>query len=249
MAPEPTVWNVAFSKLGVSSEEILRKINKHLTQRKAMHAAISRQVGINLSGKIIIEVGAGTAIECLLFALNGARTYAIDYEEKAMRYAHAVASLFAAGPHLNVGNGLILPVKDSCADFVLSQGFLEHFDPPEVRTLIAEQVRILKPGAHLLIDVPNFHSPYEIYKRIMFLVGHWIYGKEVGIKRGPMVSLANEYGLELVDSYGWSFRGYAYKSPVDFIFMLPLLAVRNLILPGGRCHDSFGLLFRKKPAA
>jgi SAM-dependent methyltransferase len=246
MATKNTVWEEVFAGLGITPEEILRKINKHLSQRDSMFAAIEQFVGTDLQGKRIVEVGAGTAIECLLFAMKGARCFAIDFEQKAMRYAGTTASFFSKKPYLNVGTGFALPVKDSSADLVLSQGFLEHFEEMEILALLKEQVRILKPSGILLIDVPNYYSSYEIYKRINSLFGNWVYGKEVGIKKNTMVAMAASCGLEVVGNYGWSFKGYPHKSIFDFFYMFPLLLLRNVLQLFGFGYDSIGILFRKK---
>lgn len=246
MTTNGTPWKAVFAGLAISPDSILLKINKHLSQRRSMYAAIEKLVGKELHGKIIVEVGAGTAIECLLLALKGARCYAIDFEQKALSYAKAAASNFSRKPYLTVGNGFALPVKNNRADLVLSQGFLEHFDEPDMESLLMEQGRVLKPSGILLVDVPNFYSSYEVYKRIHGLFGNWVYGKEAGIKKHRLVSLAARCGLELVDNYGWSFKGYPYKSIFDFIYMIPLLVIRTAMIVSGYGHDSIGLLFRKK---
>jgi SAM-dependent methyltransferase len=239
-------WEVVFSNLQVSTESLLQRINKHLVQRTPLFSTVTKHLGQDLSGKTIVEVGAGSAIECLLFTLRGARCLAVDLEKEATRYAQKTASLFSKQPYLCVGNGFMLPVKSGSADLVLSQGFLEHFEPEEMAALLKEQYRIMKPKGLLLVDVPNFHSPYEVYKRINGLFGAWVYGKEVGIKKKLLITMVEKLAMERVESYGWSFKGYPYKTILDLAYMVPLLAARNVMQLFGYGHDSIGLLFRKK---
>lgn len=247
METKGKIWDAVFSRLETSPESILKKINKHLSQRRPLFSVVARHLGHDLSGKTIVEVGAGTAIECLLFTLKGARCCALDFEKEAIAYARETASLFSKRPYLCVADGFTVPLKSGSADLVLSQGFLEHFEQAEMAALLNEQHRIVKAGGLVLVDVPNFHSPYEVYKRINGLFGAWVYGKEAGIKKSSLVAMAETMGMELVESYGWSFKGYAHTTVLDFLYMAPLLAIRNAMLPFGRGHDSIGLLFKKKP--
>ena len=245
-SPDSTTWKTVFEKFGQSPEAIIGRIQKHVSQRKALFAAVYASLG-DVAGKRIVEIGCGTALECLIFALRGAQCVGVDYESAALRYAAGARSLFAEAIPLSFcqGTGFMIPLKDNCADLVLSQGFLEHFTPEQTAALLQEQCRILKAGGVLLVDVPNHDSPYELYKRIYTLFRPWIYGKERGIRRGEINAQCAALGMRSVARYGWSFKGYPFKNPLDFLFMLPLLTARSVLSLVNAAHDSIGMVFIK----
>lgn len=59
------------------------------------------------------------------------------------------------------GDGEYLPWMDSCFDYVICTGSLEHFLHPE--TGMQEISRVLKPGGRAAILLPNSHNLLAIY--------------------------------------------------------------------------------------
>ena len=97
----------------------------------------------------------------------------------------------------------------------------------------------------LLADVPNLWSTYELYKRIYALTGKWVYGDERGVGKRELIRAGRELGMECVDTYRWSFRGYPYRHVFDLAYMLPLLLIRAGAQLFGRGHDSIGVILKK----
>ncbi len=64
-----------------------------------------------------------------------------------------------------------LPYPEGFFNLVFSQGLLEHFTNPE--TVISEQLRVIKIGGFICIDVPQTFSIYTIYKRWLIYRGTW----------------------------------------------------------------------------
>lgn len=63
------------------------------------------------------------------------------------------------GPDVDVvADAAALPFDDASFDLVLSQAVLEHVETPEV--VVAEMVRVLRPGGLLCVEVP-FMQPYH----------------------------------------------------------------------------------------
>jgi SAM-dependent methyltransferase len=104
--------------------------------------------------------------------------------------------------HLSLVNGdtFCLPYPDAAFDLVFSQGLLEHFaDPvPPVR----EQIRVLRPGGYLCVDVPQTLSPVTLRKRWHVWRGTWFAGWETSFTLGQLERLLREQGLGVVTSYG-----------------------------------------------
>jgi len=52
----------------------------------------------------------------------------------------------------------LVPFADSCADEILSVHVVEHFWRWEVRDILREWVRVLKPGGRMIVECPNLLS-------------------------------------------------------------------------------------------
>jgi len=239
------VWDRVFSELDASPQAALNRIAKHLRQRGKLISFVYRHFKNSLENRTIVEIATGTSVECLLFSLSGADAIGIDKSPKAIEFAQKIQSLFTRRSMLLTGDGFSLPLPSNSADLVFSQGFVEHFQKKEVRKLISEQNRILKPGGVLIIDAPNYFSPYELYKWVYQIIRPWPFGEERGIGFGELYRVCKEQNMSYLEKYGWSFRGYPYKSVMDFSYMVPLLLVRNFLKMFNWGHDSIGVIFKK----
>ncbi len=239
---------MVFGKLGTSPQDVLRRISKHAIQRKVVYNTVEQLFKSEFKGKTFLEVACGTSIECLLFSLRGANCLGVDLDPTVLSYAGKVRAIFTDNITLDLcrADGYTIPCKSQSFDLVFSQGFLEHFDKRNTARLIEEQYRLLKPGGYLLVDVPNLHSPYELYKRIYTLFGPWLYGIERGISKSELLKNCQRFGMEYVQTFRWSFLGFPYRNLFDLIYMAPLLAVRQILQVVGKGHDSIGVVLRRK---
>lgn len=112
------------------------------------------------SGARVIEIGCGSA--ALLTAVGvrepQAELWALDESPAALEFA---ASRSGRPIHVVRGDARATQLKSNSFDLVLSGGLLEHFvDPIPV---LAEMIRILKPGGVLYADVvPRKLSIYRL---------------------------------------------------------------------------------------
>ena len=95
-----------------------------------------------------LEVGCGRGSISSYFADNGFDCVLLDSSRSVLETAQ---SIFQRNGHKATflhGDALCLPLESDCFDVVVSIGLLEHFE--DVKTLLAEQVRVLRPGGLFL---------------------------------------------------------------------------------------------------
>ncbi|HEC35981.1 MAG TPA: class I SAM-dependent methyltransferase [Anaerolineae bacterium] len=109
----------------------------------------------NPAGRRVLDVGCGVGMYTAAFRRETPRVYGIEVEAERARRAkgRAVGVIQAVGEHL--------PFADSTFDLVFSHEVLEHVDND--RTCAAEMVRVARPGAHIVVFVPNRLYPFETH--------------------------------------------------------------------------------------
>lgn len=162
----------------------------------------------------VLEVGAGSGRDSLRLAAGGARVTVLDYSEAALAAsarAGAAAPPVAGSLRLLRGDALALPFADGSFDAVFHQGLLEHFRTPAA--LLAENLRVLKPGGLLLVDVPQRWHVYTPAKRLLIALDRWFAGWECSFSARELESLLRAEGFELLATYGaWPEPGLAYRA-------------------------------------
>ncbi len=121
------------------------------------HEVVYRRLADLCAGRDVLEAGCGEGYGADLLAGVARRVIAVDYD------AAAVAHVRARYPRVQVvaGNLVSLPLPDASVDVVVNFQVIEHlWDQPQ---FVAECLRVLRPGGHLLMSTPN---------RITFSPGH-----------------------------------------------------------------------------
>jgi ubiquinone/menaquinone biosynthesis C-methylase UbiE len=103
----------------------------------------------------VVDVGCGDGGNLLFCARRGAQVTAIDIDPSVIAGIQAkLADTCAAGRYAtHVSDANPLPLPDATATRVLCTEVIEHVDDP--RQLLAELVRIGRPGALYLLTVPD----------------------------------------------------------------------------------------------
>ena len=84
-----------------------------------------------LSGKYIMEVGAGTGRDGFRLVDAGARVILLDYADNSLRVMKSLAEKAGKDVLLIKGDAFHLPFKTDSLDIVFHQGLLEHFTNPQ----------------------------------------------------------------------------------------------------------------------
>lgn len=105
-------------------------------------------------GNGLFSVALKQKVGCMLTGVDGS-AYALAQAQKAGFDETHLIQDFCSKP---------LPFPDEEFDMILCKDVLEHLLDPEY--LVSQMVRVLKPGGHLLVHVPNHFS---LYGRVRFL--------------------------------------------------------------------------------
>jgi SAM-dependent methyltransferase len=155
------------------------------------------QEHVDFSGKMVLEVGAGTGRDSEDIAIRGGTVYTLDYSEESLNLMNDSLSNTAG---IICGDAKAIPLRDESFDIVFHQGLLEHFRDPE--TLVDENRRILKKGGILLIDVPQRFHYYTLLKHALMLIGKWFAGWETEFSPAALRRLVEARGFQVIGFYG-----------------------------------------------
>ena len=111
--------------------------------------------GVHISSDdIVVDVGCGDGGAILFCAERGAEIIAVDIDSEVIAgIASGLANSPAKTYSTHVSDSNPLPLSDAIATRVICSEVLEHVDDPE--KVLAELVRIGKPGARYLLTVPD----------------------------------------------------------------------------------------------
>ncbi|MBD3290049.1 methyltransferase domain-containing protein [candidate division KSB1 bacterium] len=178
----------------------------------------------DLNGKRILEVGAGTARDSFKLVNEGAEVFVLDYSSVALEIVNHLNQQSDANIHPILADAFRIPAADSTFDIVFHQGLLEHFKDP--MPLLRENVRVLKEGGYLLVDVPQRYHIYTIIKHILIFLNKWFAGWETEFSINDLQDLAERSGVKVVYRYGsWMRPSLFYR------IMREILLKINIKLP------------------
>lgn len=165
----------------------------------------------DLAGKRILEVGAGTGRDAVTLARAGAEVLTLDYVPGSLGLTIKAAGTTGVKVAPVCGDGTGSPFADATFDVVFHQGLLEHFRDPG--PMLRDNIRILKPGGHLVVDVPQTYHYYTLGKMALIAVGKWFAGWETQFTIAELEKLVQDEGLEVTRSYGdWMVPGLWYRA-------------------------------------
>lgn len=162
-------------------------------------------------GKLVLEVGAGSGRDAVSLAKAGADVLTLDYVPGSLALTRMVAHEASVAVDPIGGDALNAPFADDTFDLIFHQGLLEHFRDP--LPLLRENLRILKPGGYLLVDVPQTFHYYTLGKKILIQIDRWFAGWETQFTPRQLETQARRAGGEVVRTYGdWMVPGLWYRA-------------------------------------
>ncbi len=167
-----------------------------------------------LEGKRVLDVGCGVGMYTAAFLRETSHVFGVEVEhERAVE-----ARERATGVSQAVGERL--PFPDETFDVVFSHEVLEHVD--DDRACVAEMVRVVRPGGHIVVFVPNRLYPFETHG--IFWRGRYRFGN---------VPLVNWLPAPLRDRLAPHVRAYTARGLRRLFDGLPVHIVHHaVIFPG-----------------
>ncbi|MBU0479208.1 methyltransferase domain-containing protein [bacterium] len=196
---------------------IEEQIISHRSARNKYIGVISKYLSRG-SGAKALEVGCGTAIDSYIVSTEtGMEIYGVDISEDALKIAEKVEERFSCKVRLSRGDAMSLGYHDEMFDLVFSQGVIEHL-VRDVRAL-KEQVRVLKTGGVLILNVPQKYTAYTMHKHLMSHIGRWEWGHETEFSSRQLARYGKYLGLDILERFGYDY----WRSPFELIFVLRTL--------------------------
>lgn len=163
------------------------------------------------AGKRILEVGAGTGRDAVTLAKAGAEVLTLDYVAGSLYLTQKASGQAGVTVAPVCGDALGSPFGEGTFDVIFHQGLLEHFR--DTTPLLTDNARILKPGGHLIVDVPQTFHYYTLGKKVLIALDRWFAGWETQFTIAQLETLVRREGMEVTRSYGdWMVPGLWYRA-------------------------------------
>jgi len=79
--------------------------------------------------------------------------------------------------------------------------------------LLRDNIRVLKPGGHLVVDVPQTFHYYTLGKKVLIAMDRWFAGWETEFTIAELEKMVQAQGMTVTRSYGdWMVPGLWYRA-------------------------------------
>jgi len=142
-------WENRFYKdIGKQPEKISRDLHKNLPKFiKLLKGA---------GAKNVLDLGCGMGKHSVALAKKGFRVFGLDLVETAAKVAQDWLKKEGLCAEIRVGDIYKkLPYKDNFFDGVISTKVLHHGTLCQIKKLVQELGRVMRPGGVIMVEVPN----------------------------------------------------------------------------------------------
>jgi 2-polyprenyl-3-methyl-5-hydroxy-6-metoxy-1,4-benzoquinol methylase len=153
--------------LGLTEAQVSAAIEKRLRRERGTALAELLDDVVGLAGKRILDVGSGWGELLLACAMRGAEVRGIEPDASELRISEMLFRSYGLGRVASRGVGERIPYDDGSFDLVTCQQVLEHVD--DVGQVVAELVRVTRPGGQMFVSTPNYLFPYEGHYRMKWI--------------------------------------------------------------------------------
>ena len=175
MEPRSNLWD-SFWAIHASKNDIFHRllwlIRFLFSSTYANHIA-------NATGKLssakLLEIGCGSArtLHYLDTLYNSSECYALDLSPQALTLVRSINPQF----RMSLADAFYIPINSEMIDVSFSIGLIEHFTREQASQIVAEKIRVTKPGGMVAVMVPWISSVYNLIVRKAF-GKHWPFGNE-----------------------------------------------------------------------
>lgn len=111
------------------------------------------KLGIDPSGKTMVDIGCGGGLFAEEFARLGVHVIGVDPSSSSLDTARSHATAMGLSIDYRAGSGEALPLDDASVDIACCVDVLEHVD--DLDAVISETARVLRRGGVYLFDTIN----------------------------------------------------------------------------------------------
>jgi ubiquinone/menaquinone biosynthesis C-methylase UbiE len=154
-----TYWNerihdLEIARYPVGSKEFFQELADYRYEKLDYLPRVVDFAGYR--GKKLLEVGCGVGLDLARFAQGGAEVTGVDLAGVSIELARKNFAFHGVIGNLQVMNGEHLEFADETFDVAYAHGVLQY--TADIRTMIDEIRRILKPGGEAVLMVYNRYS-------------------------------------------------------------------------------------------
>lgn len=204
----------------------------------------------DVRGKHILEVGAGSGRDSIELARRGAIVTVLDYVPSSLGVVAINAERAGVKLRFVCGDGTRMPFPEGTFDVVFHQGLMEHFRDPD--PLLRDNLRVLKRGGHVVIDVPQRWHIYTVGKKIMIALDKWFAGWETEYSIRELTGIVEGQGFTVTARFGdWMIPGFFYRALRYGMRPLGMNLPQQPrgIWPFNRMSEAWRTWFRRQPAS
>jgi SAM-dependent methyltransferase len=118
----------------------------------------------------ILEIGVGGGSTSIFLSYLGIETHAVDNDPGVIKKSKENNDHLKGSLRIKEGDAFNLPYKNDSFDIICHQGFFEHFEDREIRTLLTEQLRVAK---RVIFSVPTRYYLFSYMGERLLLKSKW----------------------------------------------------------------------------